>query len=120
MSEIGNLQPQTPAEELRLDLTRRAQAAYHRARRLRAYILVGSVAASLGQAAWSLAHPAASELPIDTAAIWGVPLLASLFALALTWSCRTYRDQCWDQYVDFVRRAGRGNSLADDNVDAVS
>jgi hypothetical protein len=98
---------ETGAEELRREIVDRAQRMYERSLRLRRLIVLASLIFSLGQSAYSAAMPAEMAWPLNEAVIWGVPILASLLALSLEWSCRLHRDQSRQQYAAYLYKIGR-------------
>ncbi len=118
LAGIKNVPSETSAEALRREIAECAERAYDRSVRLRRFVIAASLMFSLGQSAYAIAPPAASELPLSEAVAWGVPLLVSLMAMGLVWSCRLHRDQSRQQYVAYLRSTGRlvdalGNYLTD-------
>ena len=103
-ARIQNGEAETSAQALRREIVERAQHAYERSLRLRRFVVAVSLAFSLGQTAYAIAQPDASELPLSDAAAWGIPLVTSLFAMGLVWSCRLHLEQGQQQYAAYLRK----------------
>jgi hypothetical protein len=108
LASLPTVQPETSAEALRREIADRAQRVYDRSLRLRRLVVAASLAFSFGQCAYSIAAPAASELPLGEGLAWGVPLLASLGAMSLVCCCRWHRNLSQQQYAAYVKRLGAG------------
>jgi hypothetical protein len=103
-AQVRNGEPETSGQTLRREIVERAQHAYQRSLRVRQIVVAISVVLSLGQTAYAIAQPGASELPLSDAITWGVPLVSSLFAMGLVWSCRLHLEQGEQQYAAYLRK----------------
>ena len=113
---VKNVRSETSAEALRREIVERAQRAYDRSLRVRRLVIAASLTFSLGQSLYALARPAASESLLSEAVVWIGPLVVSLLAMSLVWSCRLHRDHSQQQYTAYLRNTGRladasGNGL---------
>ncbi len=102
-----NGETETSGQALRREIVERAQRAYQRSLRVRQMVVAVSVVLSLGQMAYAIAQPGASELPLGDTITWGVPLVTSLFAMGLVWSCKLHLEHGQQQYAAYVRKTAQ-------------